>query len=124
MIIYGVFDRFPKLQVIVGHMGEGLPFYFERIVNDLGESTEGSLQKPLGQYFQDNFWFTTSAFFQDDLLHLLLKNISADRLMFATDYPFADMKEGTDWFRAVNLPREDKEKIAFRNAEKLFGITV
>jgi uncharacterized protein len=122
MIIYGVFDRFPNLQVIVGHMGEGLPFYFDRIVNDLGGSTEDSLKRPLGQYFKDNFWFTTSAFFQDDLLHLLLKNISADRLMFATDYPFADMKEGTDWFRAVNLPREDKEKIAFRNAEKLFGI--
>lgn len=124
MIVYGVFDRFPKLQIIVGHMGEGLPFYYERIVNDLGGSTENSLQKPLGQYFQDNFWFTTSAFFQDDLLHQLLKYISVDRLMFATDYPFADMKEGTDWFRAVDLPREDKEKIAFRNAEKLFGIKV
>lgn len=124
MIIYGVFDRFPKLQVIVGHMGEGLPFYYERIVNDLGGSTENSLKKPLGQYFQDNFWFTTSAFFQDDLLHQLLNYISVDRLMFATDYPFADMKEGTDWFRAVNLPRADKEKIAFRNAETLFGIKV
>jgi len=124
MIIYGVFDRFPKLQIIVGHMGEGLPFYYERIVGDLGEATENSLKKPLGQYFHDNFWFTTSAFFQDDLLHLLLKYISADRVMFATDYPFADMKQGTDWFRAVNLPREDKENIAFRNAEKLFGIKV
>jgi uncharacterized protein len=124
MIIYGVFDRFPKLRIIVGHMGEGLPFYYERIINDLGASTESSLEKPLGQYFQDNFWFTTSAFFQDDLLHLLLKYISVDRLMFATDYPFADMKQGTDWFRAVDLPREAKEKIAFRNAEKLFGIKV
>ena len=124
MIIYGVFDRFPKLKIIVGHMGEGLPFYYERIVNDLGGATENSLQKPLGQYFQDNFWFTTSAFFQDELLELLLKYISADRVMFATDYPFADMKQGTDWFRAVNLPREDKEKIAYRNAEKLFGIKV
>ena len=124
MIIYGVFDRFPKLQIIVGHMGEGLPFYYERIVNDLGGATENSLKKPLGQYFQDNFWFTTSAFFQDDLLHLLLKYISVDRLMFATDYPFADMKQGTDWFRAVDLPRDAKEKIAFRNAEKLFGIRI
>jgi uncharacterized protein len=124
MIIYGVFDRFPKLQVIVGHMGEGLPFYYERIVNDLGESTEDTLKKPLGQYFQDNFWFTTSALFQDNLLQQLLKYISVDRLMFATDYPFADMKQGTDWFRAVDMPREDKEKIAFRNAEKLFGVKV
>jgi len=122
MIIYGVFDRFPRLQIIIGHMGEGLPFYYERIVGDLGEAAENSLKKPLGQYFHDNFWFTTSAFFQDELLHLLLKYISVDRVMFGTDYPFADMKQGTDWFRAVNLPREDKEKIAFRNAEKLFGI--
>jgi predicted TIM-barrel fold metal-dependent hydrolase len=122
MITYGVFDRFPKLQIIIGHMGEGLPFYYKRIVNDLGDVTEDSLNKPFGQYFQDNFWFTTSAFFQDELLHLLLKYISVDRVMFGTDYPFAGIKEGTDWFRAVNLPREDKEKIAFRNAEKLFGI--
>lgn len=124
MITYGVFDRFPKLQIIIGHMGEGLPFYYERVVGDMSEVTEDSLNKPFEQYFHDNFWFTTSAFFQDELLHLLLKYISVDRVMFATDYPFADMKEGTDWFRAVNLPREDKEKIAFRNAEKLFGITV
>ena len=124
MIAYGVFDRFPKLKVIIGHMGEGLPFYYERIIGDMGEPTEDSLEKPFEQYFQDNFWFTTSAFFQDNLLHLLLEYISIDRVMFATDYPFASIKEGTDWFRAVDLPREDKEKIAFRNAENLFSIKV
>ena len=122
MVTSGVFDRFPKLQVIVGHMGEGLPFFYKRIVEKMGEVTEDTLEKPFEQYFQDNFWFTTSAFFQDELLALLLKYISPDRVMFATDYPFANMKEGTDWFRAVDLPRETKEKIAFRNAEKLFGI--
>jgi predicted TIM-barrel fold metal-dependent hydrolase len=124
MITYGVFDRFPNLQIIIGHMGEGLPFYYKRIVGDMSEVTEDSLMKPFEQYFHDNFWFTTSAFFQDELLHLLLKYISVDRVMFATDYPFAGIKEGTDWFRAVDLPREDKEKIAFRNAENLFGIEV
>ena len=124
LIITGVFDKFPKLQMIIGHMGEGLPFYYERIVGDMSESTEDSLNKPIGQYFSDNFWYTTSAFFQDELLHLLLRYISVDRVMFGTDYPFADMKQGTDWFRAVDLPREAKEKIAFRNAEKLFGIKV
>lgn len=125
MITYGVFDRFPKLKIIIGHMGEGLPFYYERIVNDMGDPTAKSLEKSIDEYFQDNFWFTTSAFFQDDLLRLLLKYISVDRVLFATDYPFIDsIKEGTDWFRAVDLPREDKEKIAFRNAENLFGIKV
>jgi predicted TIM-barrel fold metal-dependent hydrolase len=124
MITSGVFDRFPKLQIIIGHMGEGLPFFYERVVEKMGEVTKSTLHKPFEQYFHDNFWFTTSAFFQDDLLDLLLKYISVDRVMFATDYPFADMKKGTDWFRAVNLPREAKEKIAFRNAQRLFGIQI
>jgi predicted TIM-barrel fold metal-dependent hydrolase len=120
----GVFDRFPKLQMIIGHMGEGLPFFYERIVEEMGDVTEGSLNKPIGQYFNDNFWYTTSAFFKDELLHLLLRYISVDRVMFGIDYPFADMKQGIDWFRGVDLPREAKEKIAFRNAERLFGIKV
>ncbi|MDH6612767.1 putative TIM-barrel fold metal-dependent hydrolase [Streptomyces sp. SAI-208] len=122
MITSGVFDRHPKLQIIIGHMGEGLPFFYERIVEKMSEVTEKSLDKPFEQYFHDNFWFTTSAFPQTELLDLLLKYISVDRVMFATDYPFADMKTQTDWFRAVALPREAKEKIAFRNAERLFGI--
>lgn len=124
MIISGVFDRHPKLQIIIGHMGEGLPFFYKRIVEKMSEVTESSLDKPFEQYLHDNFWFTTSAFPQDELLDLLLMCISVDRVMFATDYPFANMKSQTDWFRAVRLPREDKEKIAFRNAEKLFGIKV
>ena len=122
LIITGAFDRHPGLQMIVGHMGEGLPFFYERIVGDMAESTEGSLAKPLEQYFSDNFWYTTSAFFQDELLHLLLRYVSVDRIMFGIDYPFADMKQGTEWFRAVDLPRDAKEKIAFRNAQRLFGI--
>jgi predicted TIM-barrel fold metal-dependent hydrolase len=124
MITSGVFDRHPQLQIIIGHMGEGLPFFYKRILEKMSEVTEKSLDKPFEQYFHDNFWFTTSAFPQDELLDLLLMCISVDRVMIATDYPFANMKVQTDWFRAVDLPREDKEKIAFRNAEKLFGMKV
>ena len=124
MIMTGVFDRFPKLRVIIGHMGEGLPFFFERIAEDLGEPTGRSLKRPISQYFTENFWFTTSAFPRSELLHLLLKHINVDRIMFATDFPFADMKQQTDWFRGVDLPREAKERIAFRNAETLFRIKV
>ncbi len=124
MITAGVFDRYPKLQIIIGHMGEGLPFFYKRIVQKMSEATENTLDKPFEQYLHDNFWWTTSAFPQDELLHLLLMYFDLDRVMFATDYPFEDGKEQTDWFRAVDLPREAKEKIAFRNAENLFGIKV
>lgn len=122
MIASGVFDKFPKLQIIVGHMGEGLPFFYWRFGQDLARSTADTLQKPVQQYFHDNFWITTSAFFRDELLRLVLSIMGEDRVMFAVDYPFVSNKEGADWLRAVDLPRTVKEKIAHQNAERLLKI--
>ena len=122
MIASGVFDRFPKLQIIVGHMGEGLPFFYWRFGDDLARITADKLRKPVQQYFHDNFWVTTSAFFRDELLRLVLSVMGEDRVMFAVDYPFVSNKGGADWLRAADLPRAVKEKIAHRNAEKLLGI--
>ena len=122
MIVSGVFDRHPKLQIVVGHMGEGLPFFYWRFGGDLARVTADRLQKPVQQYFHDNFWITTSAFFRDELLRLVLSVMGEDRVMFAVDYPFVSNKEGADWLRAADLPRSVKEKIAHRNAEKLLGI--
>jgi uncharacterized protein len=63
MITSGVFDKFPKLQIVIGHMGEGLPFFYWRFGDDLAAITKNKLNKPIQQYFHDNFWITTSAFF-------------------------------------------------------------
>ncbi|MCY4432006.1 MAG: amidohydrolase family protein [Rhodospirillales bacterium] len=122
MISSGVFDRFPNLQIIVGHMGEGLPFFYWRFGDDLARITADTLLKPVQQYFHDNFWITTSAFFRDELLRLVLSVMGEDRVMFAVDYPFVSNKEGADWLRAVDLPWTVKEKIAHKNAEKLLKI--
>ena len=122
MIVAGVFDRFPGLQIVVGHMGEGLPFYYWRLGDDLARATKDRLRKPVQQYLHDNFWITTSAFFRDELLALALAVMGEDRVLFAVDYPFASNKAGADWFRAVDLPRTAKEKIAHRNARRLLGI--
>ena len=122
MISSGVFDRFPGLQIIVGHMGEGLPFFYWRFGDDLARITADTLQKPVQQYFHDNFWMTTSAFFRDELLKLVLSVMGEDRVMFAVDYPFVSNRDGADWLRAVDLPRTVKEKIAHKNAETLLGI--
>ena len=65
---------------------------------------------------------TTSAFFRDELLALVLSVLGEDRVLFAVDYPFVSNKLGADWFRAVDLLPSAKEKIAHRNAEKLLGI--
>ena len=122
MIVSGVFDRHPRLQIIVGHMGEGLPFFYWRFGDDLARITAGRLEKPVQQYFHDNFWITTSAFFRDELLTLVLSVMGEDRVMFAVDYPFVSNQLGADWFRAVDLPRATKEKIAHGNAERLLKI--
>lgn len=84
--------------------------------------TSDTLQNPVQQYFHDNFWITTSAFFRDELLMLVLSVMGEDRAMFAVDYPFVSNKVGADWMRAVDLPRPGKEKIAQKNAEKLLRI--
>ncbi len=122
MIASGVFDRFPKLQIVVGHMGEALPFYYWRFGERLAAATSNQLQKPIQQYFHDNVWITTSGFFRNELLTLALAVMGDDRVMFSVDYPRADNKAGADWFRAVDLPAATKNKIAHANAEKLLNI--
>ena len=122
LIVSGTFDRFPGLQIVVGHMGEGLPFWYWRVGEDLDRIAKKRLQRPVQRYFHDNLWITTSAFFRDELLALALATFGEDRIMFSVDYPMASAKAGADWIRATDLPRATKEKIAHGNARKLLGI--
>ena len=122
LIVGGTFDRFPGLQIVVGHMGEGLPFWYWRVGEDLDRIAKDRLHKPVQRYFHDNLWITTSAFFRDELLALALATFGEDRILFSVDYPMASAKAGAEWFRAVDLPRATKEKIAHANARRLLGI--
>ena len=122
LIVSGTFDRHPKLQIVVGHMGEGLPFWYWRVGEDLDRIARDRLQKPVQRYFHDNLWITTSAFFRDELLGLAFATFGEDRIMFSVDYPMASARAGAKWIRAVDLPRATKEKIAHGNARRLLGI--
>ena len=122
LIVSGTFDRFPGLQIVVGHMGEGLPFWYWRVGEDLDRIAKDRLYKPVQRYFHDNLWITTSAFFRDELLALALATLGEDRIMFSVDYPMASAKAGADWFRAIDLPRMTKKKIAHGNARGLLGV--
>lgn len=124
MIVSGVFDRHPNLQIIIGHMGEALPFYYWRIADDLAKVTKDKLQRPIQSYVTNNFHITTSAFFRTELLDLALAVMGEDRVLFSTDYPFVSGVEGAEWFRGVDLPRTQKEKIGYKNAEKLLKIAL
>ncbi len=89
LIVAGTFDRFPGLQIVVGHMGEGLPFWYWRVGENLDRIAKTRLHKPVQRYFHDNLWITTSAFFRDELLALALATMGEDRIMFSVDYPMA-----------------------------------
>ncbi len=122
LIVAGTFDRFPGLQIVVGHMGEGLPFWYWRVGEDLDRIARDRLHKPVQRYFHDNLWITTSAFFRNELLALALATMGEDRIMFSVDYPMASAKAGADWLHAVDLSRATREKIAHLNARRLLGI--
>lgn len=115
----GVFDRYPKLQLVIGHLGEGLPFMIERLDQNLPpEMTK--LQRPsFSSYLRENVHYTFSGFnFLPTFLDLLLE-VGADRIMFSADYPYASMVEARNFLDKLPVSQKDKEKIAHGNAERL-----
>lgn len=121
LVLAGVFDRLPNLQVVIGHMGEIIPFMLDRMVRFLGPAIE--LERPLEEYFRTNFWYTTSGFVWDPPLQCTLDTIGAERLLFAVDYPFDDNARATGWFNAAPLSDRQRALIAHENADRLFGLT-
>ncbi|HZS76388.1 MAG TPA: amidohydrolase family protein [Ktedonobacteraceae bacterium] len=122
LILSGVFDRLPGLQIIIGHMGEMLPFMFARIQNVLSPVAK-HLQHPVPEYFLRNFHFTTSGFFTDPPLLLALELMGADRIIFSVDYPYSTNQQGRAFLDSASISPDDKEKISHLNAERLLKLT-
>ena len=98
LILSGVFDDFPRLKIVLGHMGEGLPFWLPRIDKKMAlfgsiHEPERKLEKPPSHYFLDNFYITTSGMNYEEPLKLAHSVMGADRILFAVDYPFEDAEE-------------------------------
>ena len=125
LIASGLFDKYPKLTVVLGHMGEMLPNFMWRVdhrVNAWKES-QPPIKKRMNHYFRNNFYITTSGNFCTTTMQNVIQWVGADRLMFSVDYPFEKMKQGADWFDAVDvICDEDWEKIARGNAIRLLGL--
>ena len=127
LITSGVFDAFPKLKVILGHMGEGIPYWFYRIdwMHDMTKSLDmvrAELQMKPSDYFRRNFAITTSGVNWDPPLKYNLDVLGADNVMFAVDYPYQETHESVNWLRALDLPADVKAKVAGGNAERIFKI--
>jgi uncharacterized protein len=121
MIVAGIFDRWPDLKVILGHLGEGIPFHLPRI-DDVLTPVTSHLHKPISEYFRDNFWITTSGYFYDGPFRLARETFGDGRVIFSVDYPFADNRRACDWFERLDLAPEVREKIAHGNADELLGL--
>jgi predicted TIM-barrel fold metal-dependent hydrolase len=121
MMLGGVFDRLPGLQIIIGHMGEMLPFMLARSNARLAPLTK-HLQRTIQEYFCENFWITTSGFFTDPPLLLALQVIGADRIIFSVDYPYSTNEQGRTFLDNASISPADKEKISHLNAERLLKL--
>jgi uncharacterized protein len=121
MVLGGVFDRFPELQVIIGHMGENIPFSLARADERLSPVAT-HLKRRVGEYFQQNFHITTSGYFTDPPLLCALMVLGADRIMFSVDYPFSDNAAGRAFLDRAPISAADREKIAHGNAERLLHV--
>ena len=121
LILAGVFDRLPTLQIIIGHMGEMIPLMLARI-HDMLTPVAKQLQQPVPEYFLHNFHMTTSGFFTDPPLLLALQVVGADRIIFSVDYPFSANEQGRAFLDHASISPADKEKISHLNAERLLGL--
>jgi 5-carboxyvanillate decarboxylase len=124
MIFGGVFDRFPKLQIVIGHMGEALPFWLWRLdfMGRPGARAGRKNQLKPSEYFQRNIFITTSGVEDPLALKFCIDKIGADRIMWAIDYPFQPTAAAVSFIESAPLTEEHRHKIAYANAEKIFRI--
>lgn len=123
LIVSGLFDRFPELQLIIGHMGEGLPYAMARSSGILSRATP-QLRQPVADYFQTNIHITTSGYFTQPPLRCALEVVGIDRIMFSVDYPFSPNTNGRKFLDELGdvLGAGDLEKLNHRNAERVLGL--
>src|SRR5271169_6720455 len=119
----GLFDEYPKLKVILGHLGEGLSFGIWRVDNRISRGSGAPRAKlPMSHYLRENFYITTSGNFRTQALTNVLLEVGADRVLYSVDYPYEDVVEAKDWFEHAAISDSDRMKIARTNAQKLFRL--
>ena len=122
MIVSGLFDRLPELQIIIGHMGELLPFAVARTEQRLSHIPDARLERGPQQVLRENFNLTTSGNFHTQSLLGAILQVGADRILFAADHPFESIAEAAEWFDAVPISEPDRQKIGRDNAARLLAI--
>src|SRR5215208_5038265 len=121
LVLSGAFDRFPGLQLVVGHLGEGLPFFLPRLELALPREVT-RLDRPVVDYLRENVHYTFGGFNWTQAFLDLVLQVGAERVMFSTDYPYASRGEARAFLDRLPVGLADKEKIGHGNAERLLGL--
>lgn len=127
LIVGGVFDKFPNLKIVLGHMGEAVPYWLYRIdymydvYTSRGRDAHKIKRKP-SEYVKDNFLITSSGVNDHNVLKYCHSALGPDNIMFAIDYPYQETEGAARFMQTAPLPEPDVEKIAHGNAERIFHI--
>ncbi|KAB8235897.1 hypothetical protein ETB97_003382 [Aspergillus alliaceus] len=120
----GLFDRFPRLKIVIGHMGEMLPFQIDRVF--AVSERWGERQRSLREVWRRNIWITTSGMFSLTPLACLLQTTDIEHVLYSVDYPFSTNEKGLQFFKEIEksglIAEKDLELFAYKNAEALLGI--
>jgi 2,3-dihydroxybenzoate decarboxylase len=123
LVFGGVFLRHPTATVILGHMGETLPFDLWRLDSRALTTTPGrAMPKPPSQQIREHILITTSGVCSDAALRCSLTELGPDRVLFATDYPYEDAQIAADWIDRADIDGDVRQKVCWDNAAALFGI--
>jgi 5-carboxyvanillate decarboxylase len=130
LILSGAFDRHPDLKVILGHLGEGLPLWMQRLDNRYAYAYASGakefgmvgLELTPSEYLLRNFAVTTSGMEDPAAFAFCLERVGEDNVMFAIDYPYEDSTIATEFLHAADLDQSQRAKISHGNAERLFGL--
>jgi 2,3-dihydroxybenzoate decarboxylase len=123
----GLFDEHPRLSLVIGHMGELIPFALWRIdnCNAGAEKVDGNrAKKTIADYVRANLHITTSGNFSTNALTAAIRELGTDRVMFSVDWPFEQIEFGAKWFDDVDLSEDDRRKIGRDNAARLFKLNL
>ncbi|HCT8957302.1 TPA: amidohydrolase [Staphylococcus aureus] len=120
LVLSGIFDRYPKLNMIIGHWGEFIPFFLERMDEALFAE---HLNHPVSYYFKNNFYITPSGMLTKPQFDLVKKEVGIDRILYAADYPYIEPEKLGVFLDELGLTDEEKEKISYTNGAKLLGLS-
>ncbi|MDT0683812.1 amidohydrolase family protein [Roseicyclus sp. F158] len=124
LIFAGTFDRYPGARLVLGHMGETLPYLIWRLDSRWEVSNRGEMRLDLkpSDYFKRNVWVTTSGVCADAPLHCAIESLGAGRILFGADYPFEQAKEAGDWIDGAAITDEQRDAICRGNALDLLKL--